>query len=129
MQQAQAIRAATQAQAGPSTVVYNTTTNDNRQNYQDIQAGTGTLGNVDFQLNGDRIGQNTNTVGSMNTGTTNVDINGSGNVVNATNAADSQGCLDGSISMSETGLTAFTTPQELSFSLAEAVSTHECAVR
>jgi len=129
MQQAQAIRAANQAPAGPSTVVYNTTTNDNRENYQDIQAGAGTLGNIDFHLNGDRIGQNTNTVGAMNTGTTNVEINGSSNVVNATNAADSQGCLDGSISMSETGLAGFATPQTLSFSLAEAVSSLDCAVQ
>jgi hypothetical protein len=132
LQQAQAIRAANQPPpSGPTTVVNNytttTTTTDNRQNYQDV--GTGTVGNVDFQLNGDRIGQNTNTVGAMNTGTTNVDITGSGNTVDANNSADSSGCLDGSISSSVNEITPSATLQPLDFSLTEAVNSLNCIVR
>lgn len=127
LQQAQAIRQATQAQ-GPSTVVTNYTTNDNRQNYQQIDGGTGGLGNIDFHMNGDRIGQNTNTVGSMNTGTTNVEITGTGNTVHATNAADSSGCLDGSIALSENSLSSFATPMPLNLSLAEATRAINCTL-
>lgn len=131
LQQAEAIRNATEG-ADPTTVVNNyntnTTTYDNRQNYQDLSGATGTLGNIDFQLNGDRIGQNTNTVGSMNTGTTNVEITGSGNSVNATNAADSSGCLDGSISMTEASLSSFNTSMPLDFSLAAAANAIDCTL-
>jgi hypothetical protein len=97
MQQAQAIRAA-KVQPGPTTVVTNYSTNnyDNRSSYQEVFGETLTFDTIDFQLNGDRIGQNTNSVGSMNTGTTNIDITGSNNNVVATNSADNQGCVDGS---------------------------------
>lgn len=81
--------------ASPTTVVtYNNSyVTDNRNNYVDVS----TEGDVttDFQL-GDRIGQNTNAVGSMNTGTTNIDIQGSSNVITATNSADNSGCVNGS---------------------------------
>lgn len=98
LQQAQAIRAA--RASGPSTVNNITYNNmyDNRANYQEIQGIDGDLGSIDFQLNGDRIGQNTNSVGAMNTGTTNIDIVGNANSINATNAADSNGCVDAGIS-------------------------------
>jgi hypothetical protein len=98
LQQAQAIRQAT-IQPGPSTVVtnYNNTVNDTRSNYQEILGETMTFDTIDFQLNGDRIGQNTNSIGAMNTGTTNIEVSGSNNEVIATNAADSEGCVDGSI--------------------------------
>jgi hypothetical protein len=97
MQQAQAIRAA-RSQPGPTTVVtnYSTNTYDNRSSYQEVFGETLTFDTIDFQLNGDRIGQNTNSVGSMNTGTTNIDITGTNNSVVATNSADNQGCVDGS---------------------------------
>lgn len=50
---------------------------------------------------------NTNTVGSMNTGDTTVTVTGDGNSLNTTSSADSDGCLDGSVSWTtaETGTT------------------------
>lgn len=100
LQQAQAIRQA-ENPSGPSSIInsttYNNTSYDNRSSYQEILGSTGALGPIDFQLNGDRIGQNTNSIGAMNTGTTNIDIVGDSNAINATNAADSNGCIDGSI--------------------------------
>lgn len=95
LQQAQAIRSAT-TPAGPSTVIYNTNSYDNRSNYQEILGGAGGLGAITFQ-NADVIGQNTNSVGAMNTGTTTIDLVGDNNVITATNAADSRGCIDGSV--------------------------------
>jgi hypothetical protein len=93
LQQAQAIRSA-RNQPGPSTVINNVY--DNRSSYQEIVGTGGPLGDVQFQI-GDAIGQNTNAIGAMNTGTTNIDIAGSGNTITATNAADSEGCVDGSV--------------------------------
>jgi hypothetical protein len=94
LQRAQAIRNA-ETTASPSTVVtYNNVYNtDSRSNYVDVT----TSGDVDteFQI-GDDIGQSTYSVGSLNTGTTNIDIEGSSNVINATNSADNSGCVDGS---------------------------------
>lgn len=82
-------------EAGPSTVVnttnyYNT---DNRSNYMDV-ATDGTV-TTDFHV-GDDIGQNTNSVGSMNTGNTTIDVAGSNNMIDAINSADNTGCVDGS---------------------------------
>jgi hypothetical protein len=94
LSRAQVIRNAETTQSPTSVTTYNTTyTTDNRSNYVDVV----TEGQVttDFQL-GDRIGQNTNAVGSMNTGTTNIDIVGSSNVISATNSADNTGCVNGS---------------------------------
>ncbi|WP_071675933.1 hypothetical protein [Nioella nitratireducens] len=97
LQEAQAIRSAEQqGPTGPSTVVYNTTTNDYRSNYQDLSAISGTLGPVDFHI-GDEIGQNTNSVGAMNTGQTTIEVHGDSNLIDATNSADSAGCVDGSV--------------------------------
>lgn len=86
-----------QAEKGPTpTTVMNTTnynTTDNRSNYVDVT----TAGDVstDYQI-GDDIGQNTNSVGSMNTGNTTIDINGDSNSIHAINSADNTGCVDGS---------------------------------
>ena len=82
--------------AGPSTVVnttnyYNT---DNRTNYMDV-ATDGDV-STDFHV-GDDIGQNTNSVGSMNTGNTTIDVAGSNNMIDAVNSADNTGCIDGSV--------------------------------
>ena len=94
LQRANAVRSAEQGQ-GPTTVVnttnyYNT---DNRSNYVDVTSD----GEVtsDFQI-GDRIDQNTNSVGSMNTGTTTIDIVGDNNAIVAENKAENTGCVDGS---------------------------------
>lgn len=100
LQTAQAIRAAQLPQLAP---VYNTyNTYDNRTNYQEYNNGDGTISTGAFHV-GDEIGQNTNSIGSMNTGTTSIDINGSNNAVNATNGADNTGCVDGSIGLNTLG--------------------------
>ncbi|WP_127560285.1 hypothetical protein [Nioella ostreopsis] len=96
LQEAQAIRSAEQSSGGPSTVVYNTNSYDNRANYQDLSGVSGSLGAIEFQI-GDQIGQNTNSVGAMNTGETTIEINGDGNLVDATNSAESEGCIDSSV--------------------------------
>lgn len=101
-QRATAIRNA-EKQSGPSTVVnttnyYNT---DNRSNYVDVDT-TGDV-STDYQI-GDDIGQNTNSVGSMNTGTTNIDIVGNDNSIVAENSADNSGCVDGSALTNSMGL-------------------------
>lgn len=71
-------------------------TYDNRSNYID-QSGTFS-GSVEATNRvGDEIGRNTNVVGAMNTGETRIDVVGDGNKIDAINAADSSGCLDGSI--------------------------------
>jgi hypothetical protein len=100
LQTAQAIRAARQAPLSPVYNTYNTT--DNRTNYQEYVGGDGSVMGGSFQV-GDQIGQNTNSIGSMNTGTTNIEITGSNNAVNATNGADNSGCVDGSIGINTVG--------------------------
>lgn len=100
LQTAQAIRAARQPAIAP---VYNTyNTYDNRTNYQEYSGGDGAVLGGDFHV-GDDIGQNTNSIGSMNTGTTNIDIAGNGNSVIATNESDNTGCVDGSIGLNTFG--------------------------
>jgi hypothetical protein len=74
---------------------YNNVSTDNRQNYVE-QSGEG---QIEF-VGADKIGQNTNSIGAMNTGSTSIDINGSNNTVTATNSSDSNGCVDGSIQTS-----------------------------
>lgn len=86
-----------QAELGPSKTVITTTNyyeTDNRSNYVDITA----QGDVasDYHI-GDVIDQNTNAVGSMNTGSTTIEINGSQNSVIAENTSTNDGCVDGSI--------------------------------
>ncbi|MCL1630060.1 hypothetical protein M3N55_15095 [Roseibaca sp. V10] len=93
LQAAQAIRNAERG-SDPTTIVNNY--NDNRSNYQEVVTESGTLGAIDFQI-GDEIGQNTNAVGAMNTGSTEISITGDGNLVDAINSADSNGCVDGSV--------------------------------
>lgn len=95
LQQAQVMRNA--LQQGPSTVIYNTT--DNRSNFVENVLSGSSSATVDFQI-GDTIGTNTNSIGAMNTGQTSIDIRGDNNQVQATNAADSRGCIDGSVNTS-----------------------------
>lgn len=118
IQQAQAIRQA-QITAGPSTVVtnYNETRYDNRSSYQEVSGQVLELGTIDFQLSGDRIGQNTNSIGSMNTGTTNIDVNGSGNEIVASNLAENKGCVDGSIQQETTALESMESPSGIDISV------------
>lgn len=103
VQRAQAMRAVENA-SGPSTVITYNNYNDNRSNYVDNTGTSEQALDLNFNV-GDRIGQNTNTIGAMNTGQTSIEITGSGNTVSATNAADSQGCLDGSVTNTSYGLT------------------------
>ncbi|MFD1509982.1 hypothetical protein [Lacimonas salitolerans] len=118
LQQAQAIRQA-EMTAGPSTVVtnYNEYYNDNRSSYQEVTGEVLELGTIDFQLNGDRIGQNTNSIGSMNTGTTNIDVVGSNNEIVATNAAETQGCVDGSIQQETSSYDSIASPSGIDISV------------
>jgi hypothetical protein len=102
LQRAQAIRSASNP-VGPQTVV--TTNNDNRSNFiENIMDGgtmTSTIQNGDIIDHlGDQIGNNTNSVGAMNTGTTEITITGDQNAVTATNAADNNGCTDASVNTS-----------------------------
>ncbi len=101
IQQAQTIRNATQQQGPTSIVTYNTWT-DNRSNYLENNTAEGAETVLDYQI-GDSIGQNTNTIGAMNTGTTNIEVSGDNNQVSASNAADSVGCQDGSIALETYG--------------------------
>lgn len=93
LQQAQIIR---QAEKGPEpTTTYNTYY-DNRSNYIETNTGGGAA-TSDLHV-GDKIGENTYAVGSLNTGSTTITIDGDGNSVTAVNSADTTGCVDGSIS-------------------------------
>jgi hypothetical protein len=127
LQQAQAIRQA-RIQPGPTTVItnYNNTTNDNRSNYQEVLGEILDIGTIDFQLNGDRIGQNTNSVGSMNTGNTTIDINGASNTVHAINSADTQGCVDGSIQLDSNLFESMASPSGIDISVGSQGRTMRC---
>ena len=102
LQTAQAIRNARTAPVAPVYNTYNTTTYDNRSNFQEYNGGDGATMGGSFNI-GDQIGQNTNSIGSMNTGTTTIDIAGDHNAVSATNGADNTGCVDGSIGLNTFG--------------------------
>lgn len=94
LQQAQIIR---QAENGPditSTSTYNTYY-DNRYNYVETSSSDGDA-NADLHV-GDEIGENTYSVGSLNTGSTTITVDGNGNTVSAVNSAETTGCVDGSI--------------------------------
>lgn len=67
---------------------------DSRTNYVETNAS----GNVqtDYQI-GDDIGKQTYSVGSLNTGSTSIEVNGQGNSIIAENAAENTGCVDGSL--------------------------------
>lgn len=89
LQTAQAIKAA--RYSGPTSIVNQIT--DNRANYVEYTAAQGSEFVSDFQV-GD---SSTNTFGAMNTGDTNVSVEGESNIVDVTSAADSVGCQNGSI--------------------------------
>jgi len=79
----------------PRTTVNNYTTND-RSVSNNITAGAGA--SVDVQnRNGDNSGTSSNVIGAINESTTNITTNGSGNLVDVTNGANSDGCIDGAI--------------------------------
>jgi hypothetical protein len=82
---------------GPAqTTVSNTTINDNRSNY--IEANSEQGGHLEIVNRvGDDIGKVSNVTGSINTGSTEIRVEGDSNNIHAVNSADSQGCLDGSI--------------------------------
>jgi hypothetical protein len=128
IQQAQAIRQAKIA-PGPSSIVttYNEVFSDNRSNYQEVTGEVLELGTIDFQLSGDRIGQNTNSIGSMNTGTTNIEVNGSGNEVVASNLAENKGCVDGSIQQETTAVESMQSPSGIDISVQSTGRDMRCA--
>lgn len=103
LQQAQVIKNAEQG-VDPTTInntyVTNSTLYDNRSNYVEATASGGTVSTSQHVVGNDEIGQKTYAVGSLNTGSTQIDVSGANNVITATNAADSQGCIDGSVSSS-----------------------------
>ena len=57
--------------------------------------------NTDYQI-GDEIGENTYSVGSLNTGNTTIAVDGDSNVIDSVNSADTRGCVDGSINRTRT---------------------------
>ena len=82
---------------GPAqTTVNSTTINDNRSNYVEALSGDGGALTIDNKL-GDDIGTVSNVTGAINTGSTNISVDGSSNQISAINSSDSRGCLDGSI--------------------------------
>ncbi len=103
LQQAQVIKNAEQG-VDPTSIsnnyVTNSTVYDNRTHYVESNSNGGAIIADQHIVGNDEIGQKTYAVGSLNTGSTQIDVTGSNNVVTATNAADSQGCIDGSVSSS-----------------------------
>ncbi|GGD24929.1 hypothetical protein [Sinisalibacter lacisalsi] len=91
IQQAQAMWSA--QNPAKTEVIYNTY-NDSRSNY--VETNTTGEVNTDYQI-GDEIGQQTYSVGSLNTGSTDIEVVGEGNSIIAENSADSSACVDGSI--------------------------------
>lgn len=98
LNQAQVIRQAEQG-TDPTSLyyTYNTYNTDNRQNYSETQV-TGDGSTTVEVVGGDKIGQQTYSVGSLNTGSTEIHVSGDGNYVDANNSATTNGCVDGSIS-------------------------------
>lgn len=85
------------ASFGPEqTTVNNTTINDNRSNYVEANSADGSKVDISNRV-GDDIGKVSNVTGAINTGSTEINVDGNSNTVSAINSADSQGCLDGSI--------------------------------
>lgn len=86
---------------GPAqTTVNNSTINDNRSNY--VEANGGADGAIEIVNRiGDEIGKVSNVTGAINTGSTQISVEGTGNNIHAINSSDSQGCLDGSINETE----------------------------
>jgi hypothetical protein len=71
---------------------------------------------------------NTNTVGAMNTGSTTVTVTGDGNVLTTTSAADSAGCLDGSVGFTTGETGAIGQTQSLYFAVTDAGTATNCTV-
>lgn len=92
--QAQTMRIAERGAAVTNQTTYNTNY-DNRTNYVDVQSGDGDVV-TDLQV-GDNIGENTYAVGSLNTGSTTISVDGSDNIIDANNTADTTGCTNASI--------------------------------
>lgn len=86
---------------GPAqTTVNNSTINDNRSNY--VEASGSDDGSIKIVNRiGDDIGKVSNVTGAINTGSTEIVVDGTGNTITAINSSDSQGCLDGSINHTE----------------------------
>ncbi len=85
--------------ADPTTQYYTTNTynTDNRSNYSQTDVtGDGPV-TIDV-VGGNKIGQQTYSVGSLNTGSTEITVMGDGNLIDANNSATTTGCVDGSIS-------------------------------
>lgn len=103
LQAAQAVRAARNG-GGPQTVVnttnYTTSNTYSNSNFVEYSGAHGQDMSTTIHV-GDAIDQNTNSIGAMNTGQTEINVNGNNNAVNATNAADSNGCVDGSITTAQ----------------------------
>ncbi len=103
LQQAQVIKNAEQG-ADPTSIstsyVTNSTIYDNRSNYIEANSAGGAISSDQHVVGNDEIGQQTYAVGSLNTGSTVIDVIGANNEITATNAAESRGCIDGSVSSS-----------------------------
>jgi hypothetical protein len=106
---------------------YNNTVNDSRSNYQEVIGDTLSMDTIDFQLNGDRIGQNTNSIGAMNTGSTSIEVVGDNNAIDAINAADSRGCVDGSIQQESALFESMASPSGIDISVSPAGRSMRCA--
>jgi len=83
-----------------STVTNNVTTvNDSRRNYIE-SANSEVTSDLEY-VGGDKIGQQTYSVGAINTGDTRISVTGDNNDIFAENSANSSGCVDAGISTSQ----------------------------
>ncbi|MBI1218632.1 MAG: hypothetical protein GC186_08805 [Rhodobacteraceae bacterium] len=98
--EAQMIKNAEQGTSPTTTVTYYTVNNNGSDNITVTGTSGGTV--TPYVHVGNTIGTNTNSVGSMNTGTTNLTVSGTGNTVSATNSSDNVGATDGSVTTSVT---------------------------
>jgi len=76
-----------------------TTVNDSRRNY--IESSNSDVSGDFEYVGGDKIGQKTYAVGSINTGDTRISVTGDNNDIFAENSANSNGCVDAGISTSQ----------------------------
>lgn len=98
LQQAQVLRTV-EGNADPSTVYNTETYYDNRTGYIETNAQGSVTG---AQQIGDQIGQQTYSVGSLNTGSNTIEVHGNNNTVDSVNSAETNGCVDGSIREADT---------------------------
>lgn len=96
--EAQIIKNAEQGAQATSTVTYYTVNNNGADNITVTGTSGGTV--TPYVHTGNTIGTNTNSVGSMNTGTTTLTVSGSSNTVSASNSSANQGATDGSVTSS-----------------------------